>query len=132
MKKTVLSGLTLLALGVAAPAVACEFHGAGWTPTSSWQNFSPIGSFQDSFENGEYSDLGNSFSAPETRAVPPQRVKPSFSNAADRAARRAKTLLAMKDGSDERRAPKASLSDTQLVPTDGSEADAETVREASP
>lgn len=89
MIRTLTSGLLLCAFVAVAPASACEFHGGAlWTPSHSWQNFTPRESFVDPI-----------FGDPEEELFqiqleePPQKARPSFSKAASEASRKAKSRI---------------------------------------
>jgi hypothetical protein len=95
MMRTVLSGLALSTALLALPAAACDMHGVNgmhWTPMSQWQNFSPRQSFIDpAFAND---DEMRQDTVPTT--VPPARPRPTFANAANKAALSAKSKLGLK------------------------------------
>lgn len=86
---------------VSVPAVACDMHGPNgmfWTPMSHWQNFSPKVSTVDPAFFGDDEDpafLGDTSGNLDFAAPPPPRVRPSFSSAADKASRAAKTRVMM-------------------------------------
>ena len=71
---------------MATPAAACEFHGgAFWTPSHSWQDFTPRENFVDPI----FADLEEELFQTRMEA-PKEKVRPSFANAAGEASRKAK------------------------------------------
>lgn len=125
-----------LVTAISLPAVACDMHGANgrhWTPMTKWQNFSPIASKVDPafMGNEDIAFLGDASANFDLAPPPPRKVRPTFSTAADRASRLAKTRVMMMeqsanadqplstdevDGSDETRsAPTALKTDTQPI-----------------
>jgi len=83
---------------MAAPAMACDMHGGGmhFTPASQWKSFSPRASSIDPayLDNEDRSFLGDT-STPLDAVPPAPKARPSFSSAADRASRAAKTRIMM-------------------------------------
>lgn len=93
-------GIAGLVSAVSLPAVACDMHGANgrhWTPMTKWQNFSPIASKVDPafMGNEDIAFLGDASASFDLAPPPPRKVRPSFSTAADRASRLAKTRVMM-------------------------------------
>lgn len=99
-----------LVTAISVPAVACDMHGANgrhWTPMTKWQNFSPIASKVDPAFSGseDIAFLGDASASFDLAPPPPRKVRPSFSTAADRASRLAKTrvmMMAQSTNADER------------------------------
>ena len=87
--------LCLAALLFAAPASACDFHGANglfWTPANQWKVYSPKVSLMDPvYLDDEERDAANAagFGVESERAVA-QKARPTFSSAANRASQAAK------------------------------------------
>lgn len=68
--------------------------GMFWTPSSSWQNFSPRQSFIDPAFSDDELAQGQFDVAPTP--VPQEKKRPSFSNAANHAAMAAKAKMGLK------------------------------------
>ncbi|WP_298914339.1 hypothetical protein [uncultured Algimonas sp.] len=94
-----------------------------WTSSSSWMNFSPRSTAVDPAFHDNVTD-------PEIKTfTAPERKKPSFSNAADRASRTAMALRLMRSGPDNADRPDDAVTD---APELALETDAQPVREATP
>ena len=91
MLKTILIGsLLTTASALALPAYACGFHGGGFGNVN-WQPYNPRASYEDpALLNKNYEET--SLITP----IPAEKARPSFSNAANRAALIAKARLAKK------------------------------------
>ena len=101
MKSLFLSGsIALAAFTFGGAAYACDMHGAGFSgfglSNAPWQTYDPLVSTTDP----SLSDEQQMTSIPRN-AVPPAKAKPSFSNAANMAAMKAKARLAKKEGKPE-------------------------------
>jgi hypothetical protein len=102
----ILAKITMVGLvsAISLPAMACDMHGANgrhWTPMTKWQSFSPKASNVDPafFGDEDIAFLGDASATFDLASPPPRRVRPSFSTAADRASRAAKTRIMMMDQS---------------------------------
>ena len=120
---------------IASPAFACDMHGGGmfWTPSSHWQNFSPTASSVDpAFLSGEESDYFEEGSSTFEPALQPRKARPSFSSAANKASRAAKTRLMMmeKRETDESvvTAPSSKVSEEEPIIKTGLKTNTQTVR----
>ena len=105
MKTLVIGALITATSALALPAHACDMHGGGGfgfgNPNANWQAYNPRVSTQDPAlwnENTEQASL--------MTAVPTEKARPSFSNAANRAALLAKARLVKKTKGQDDKAPK--------------------------
>lgn len=88
------SSFFFAAMSLAGGAAACDMHGGKYgfgMQSANWKSYSPTTSQTDPafMDDGAMTPIDNSY-------VPPQKAKPSFSNAASTAAARAKISLAKK------------------------------------
>ncbi len=86
--------LFFTASAVTLPASACDMHGGGFgfgNPTANWQSYNPRSYTTDPALLG-LKDI----EASAIKPIPPQKTRPSFSNAANRAALIAKSRVAQK------------------------------------
>ena len=92
-KYFVTTALFLIPVAFAAPASACEMHGGGFgafgNQGAHWKAFNPRAYDADPAFDGVDETL--------MTPVPPARTRPSFSNAANRAAMIAKARVARKN-----------------------------------
>ena len=108
MKSLVIGTFITVTSAVALPAYACDLHAGGGfsfgSPNANWQSYNPRSSTIDPALIGtDYDD------ASLITPVPPQKPRPSFSNAANRAALLAKTRLAKKTKDQDDKAPKEAI-----------------------
>lgn len=116
---------------MALPAMACDMHGPNgmhWTPMSQWKSFSPkVSTIDPAFFNDEDpAFLGDTSGAFELAPPPPQRIRPSFSGAADRASRAAKTRLRMMGNQSDAQNDETADTEQDRVDTVSAQSDSET------
>jgi len=95
MKYFVSTAVIVIASATAVPAIACDMHGAGFgafgNNGANWQPYSP----RTYTEDPAFLDQNTDDYASVT-PLPSEKTRPSFSNAANRAAMKAKARAAKK------------------------------------
>jgi len=96
-KRLLLIPVTLLTLGAATPAIACEFHGGFGPPGAAWK---PYNFDQTPLDQGMMANEDAAYS-PMEKTIDPKKVeikksKPVFSHAASRASFAAKARIKKK------------------------------------
>ena len=108
MKSLVFGAFITATSALALPTYACDMHGGGGfgfgNPNANWQSYNPRVSTQDPALWNE-----NTKQASWMTPVPAEKARPSFSNAANRAALLAKTRLAKKTKDQDDKAPKEAI-----------------------
>ena len=95
MKRPIFIISSIATLAIAAPAMACEMHGGGYTGGAfgmNWQSYTPRASYTDPAQANE-DFLGISTEENYTPLPKKPKTKPSFSSAASDAAQRARSRL---------------------------------------
>ncbi|MEM7728407.1 MAG: hypothetical protein AAF311_03945 [Pseudomonadota bacterium] len=141
MTKIMVSALFLSVCAAASPAAACGFHGLNgmhWTPSSQWQDFSPRKSYIDpAFSDAEMGNVAPPSTIPPS-TMPSKRARPTFANAADKAARAAMAMQLMKSGGNaspvSARAPsdRMAAGKDRSAETSGLETDAQPIGQTTP
>jgi len=108
MKKTLIIGaLFATTSALAVPAYACDMHGGAYgfgNPNANWKTYNPRVSTEDPALLNQNAEIDTMITP-----IPPEKKRPSFSNAANRAAVVAKSRMAKKAKNQEEKTSKDNI-----------------------